>query len=81
VVWATHGAGPAVPGLHFQAVRSDDAGEAYRVAVMSNCIGAFNVAAEPVIGPEELAGMAPVTPGSAAGSRDRHGVAPRRTGV
>lgn len=48
---------PAVPGLRFQAVHSDDVGEAYRAAVLSDCSGAFNVAAEPVIGPEELAGM------------------------
>jgi UDP-glucose 4-epimerase len=48
---------PAVPGLSFQAVHSDDVGQAYRAAVLSDCAGAFNVAAEPVIGPEELAGM------------------------
>jgi UDP-glucose 4-epimerase len=48
---------PDVAGLRFQAVHSDDVGEAYRAAVLSDCAGAFNVAAEPVIGPEELAGM------------------------
>jgi UDP-glucose 4-epimerase len=48
---------PAVPRLRFQAVHSDDVGEAYRAAVLSDCAGAFNIAADPVIGPEELAGM------------------------
>jgi nucleoside-diphosphate-sugar epimerase len=48
---------PLVPRLRFQAVHSDDVGEAYRAAVLSDCTGAFNIAAEPVIGPEELAAM------------------------
>ncbi len=53
---------PAVPGLCFQAVHSDDVAEAYRAALLSDCTGAFNVAAEPVIGPEELAGMLDARP-------------------
>ncbi|MFL5859895.1 MAG: NAD-dependent epimerase/dehydratase family protein [Solirubrobacteraceae bacterium] len=48
---------PAVPGLRFQAVHSDDVAEAYRAAVVSDVSGAFNIAAEPDLGPEELAGM------------------------
>jgi UDP-glucose 4-epimerase len=43
---------PAVPlpaGLRFQAMHGDDAGEAYRLAVMSDARGAYNVAADPVI--------------------------------
>jgi UDP-glucose 4-epimerase len=48
---------PAVAGLRFQAVHSDDVGEAYRAAVLSDRRGAFNIAADPVLGPEELAGM------------------------
>jgi nucleoside-diphosphate-sugar epimerase len=48
---------PAVPGLRFQAVHSDDVADAYRAAVLSDRAGAFNIAAEPVIGPEELAEM------------------------
>jgi nucleoside-diphosphate-sugar epimerase len=48
---------PAVPGLCFQAVHSDDVADAYRAAIVSDRSGAFNLAAEPVIGPEELAGM------------------------
>jgi UDP-glucose 4-epimerase len=46
---------PDVARLRFQAVHSDDVGEAYRAAVLSDCAGAFNVAADPVIGPDELA--------------------------
>jgi nucleoside-diphosphate-sugar epimerase len=48
---------PAVPRLRFQAVHSYDVGDAYRAALLSDCAGAFNIAADPVIGPEELAGM------------------------
>lgn len=48
---------PAIPELRFQAVHSDDVGDAYRAAVRSDRAGAFNIAAEPVIGPEELAEM------------------------
>jgi UDP-glucose 4-epimerase len=48
---------PDVPGLRFQAVHSDDVGEAYRAAVLSDRSGAFNIAADPVLGPEELAAM------------------------
>ena len=46
---------PAIPGLRFQAVHSLDVGEAYRLAVKSDVRGAFNVAAEPVLDPPELA--------------------------
>jgi UDP-glucose 4-epimerase len=45
---------PDVPRLRFQAVHSRDVGEAYRLAVVSNVRGAFNVAAEPEIGVAEL---------------------------
>ncbi len=48
---------PAVPGLRFQAVHSDDVGDAYRAAAVSDAAGPFNIAAEPVIGPSELAEM------------------------
>jgi nucleoside-diphosphate-sugar epimerase len=46
---------PDVPGLRFQAVHADDVGEAYRRAVVGEVDGAFNIAAEPDIGPPELA--------------------------
>ncbi|GLW63314.1 NAD-dependent epimerase [Actinomadura rubrobrunea] len=46
---------PDVPGLRFQALHSDDAGEAYRLAVTRDVRGPFNLAADPVIGPDELA--------------------------
>jgi UDP-glucose 4-epimerase len=45
---------PRVPRLRFQAVHSRDVGEAYRQAVVREVEGAFNVAAEPEIGVDEL---------------------------
>lgn len=45
---------PRVPRLRFQAVHSRDVGEAYRLAVVRDVHGAFNIAAEPEIGIEEL---------------------------
>jgi UDP-glucose 4-epimerase len=45
---------PRVPRLRFQAVHSRDVGEAYRQAVVRDVNGAFNIAAEPEIGVEEL---------------------------
>jgi UDP-glucose 4-epimerase len=45
---------PRVPRLRFQAVYSRDVGEAYRQAVVRDVRGAFNIAAEPEIGVEEL---------------------------
>jgi UDP-glucose 4-epimerase len=49
---------PAVPDidlLRFQAVHSHDVGDAYRRAAVGDARGAFNIAADPVLGPEELA--------------------------
>jgi UDP-glucose 4-epimerase len=43
---------PIVPfpaGLRFQAMHGDDAGQAYRLALLSDARGAYNVAADPVI--------------------------------
>jgi UDP-glucose 4-epimerase len=48
---------PAVPRLRVQAVHSDDVADAYRLAVVSQVTGAFNIAADPPIGPGELAGL------------------------
>lgn len=45
---------PRVPRLRFQAVHSRDVGEAYRQAVVRDVHGAFNLAAEPEIGVDEL---------------------------
>src|SRR3954471_19874995 len=45
---------PRVPRLRFQAVHSRDVGEAYRQAVVRDVSGAFNIAAHPEIGVEEL---------------------------
>ena len=46
---------PDVDGLRFQAVHSHDVGDAYRLAIAGDARGAFNVAAEPVLDPGELA--------------------------
>jgi UDP-glucose 4-epimerase len=47
---------PDVPRLRFQAVHSLDVGDAYRRALVDGqARGAFNLAADPVIGPPELA--------------------------
>jgi nucleoside-diphosphate-sugar epimerase len=46
---------PDVARLRFQAVHSLDVGDAYRRAIMRDVRGAFNLAADPVIGPRELA--------------------------
>src|SRR5205814_1826254 len=48
---------PDVPRLRFQAVHSLDVGDAYRRAVVSDARGPFNLAADPAIGPGELAGV------------------------
>ncbi len=48
---------PAVPDvdrLVFQAVHSRDVGEAFRIAALGDARGAYNLAADPVIGPPEL---------------------------
>jgi UDP-glucose 4-epimerase len=48
---------PDVPRLRFQAVHSLDVGDAYRRALLADVRGAFNLAADPPIGPGELAGI------------------------
>jgi nucleoside-diphosphate-sugar epimerase len=45
---------PRLERLRFQAVHSDDVGEAYRLAAISDVQGAFNLAAEPVLDSAEL---------------------------
>jgi ferritin-like metal-binding protein YciE/nucleoside-diphosphate-sugar epimerase len=50
---------PALPRVHrlrFQAVHSEDVGQAYMKAVLADVDGAFNIAAEPPLSPEEMAG-------------------------
>jgi len=46
---------PDLPRLRFQAVHSYDVGEAYRLAVVGDVRGAFNVAADPPFDPDRLA--------------------------
>jgi UDP-glucose 4-epimerase len=48
---------PDVPRLRFQVVHSLDVGDAYRRALVGDARGPFNLAAEPPIGPPELAAM------------------------
>ncbi|HEX2392950.1 MAG TPA: NAD-dependent epimerase/dehydratase family protein [Solirubrobacterales bacterium] len=45
---------PKIERLRFQAVHSRDVGDAYRRAIVAPVRGAFNIAAEPAIGPGEL---------------------------
>jgi nucleoside-diphosphate-sugar epimerase len=45
---------PQLAELRFQAVHANDVGDAYRRALVRDVAGAFNIAADPVIGPEEL---------------------------
>ncbi|HEX4813789.1 MAG TPA: NAD-dependent epimerase/dehydratase family protein [Nonomuraea sp.] len=46
---------PDIPGLRLQVLHADDAAEAYRLAVVKPVRGAFNLAAEPVLDPHDLA--------------------------
>jgi UDP-glucose 4-epimerase len=46
---------PRIDRLRFQAVHSEDVGQAYLRAVLADVDGAFNIAAEPPLSPEELA--------------------------
>ncbi len=46
---------PRIDRLRFQAVHSDDVGQAYLRAVLADTSGAFNIAAEPPLSPEEMA--------------------------
>jgi ferritin-like metal-binding protein YciE/nucleoside-diphosphate-sugar epimerase len=46
---------PRVERLRFQAVHSEDVGRAYLRAVLADVDGAFNIAAEPPLSPEEIA--------------------------
>jgi UDP-glucose 4-epimerase len=48
---------PRIERLRFQAVHSHDVGDAYRRAIVGDAQGAFNIAAEPPIGPAELASL------------------------
>jgi UDP-glucose 4-epimerase len=45
---------PRLERLRFQAVHSHDVAEAYRLAAVGEVRGAFNIAADPVLDPDEL---------------------------
>ena len=53
---------PEMERLRFQAVHSFDVGEAYHLALTRDVRGAFNVAAEPVLDPPELARLLDARP-------------------
>jgi nucleoside-diphosphate-sugar epimerase len=64
---------PDLPGLRVQAVHTRDVAEAYRLAVVGDARGAFNVAAEPVLDAPTLAHalgarVLPVPPAVARGA-------------
>jgi len=46
---------PDLPRLRFQATHSDDVADAYRRAIVGRARGAFNIAADPVLDPDQLA--------------------------
>jgi nucleoside-diphosphate-sugar epimerase len=46
---------PDLPDLRFQVTHADDVADAYRRAIVGEGRGAYNVAADPVLGPDELA--------------------------
>ncbi|NEA17374.1 NAD-dependent epimerase/dehydratase family protein [Streptomyces halstedii] len=48
---------PDLAGLRFQVLHTCDAAEAYRLAVLRDVRGAFNLAADPVIDARKLAGL------------------------
>lgn len=53
---------PRISRLRFQTVHSYDVGDAYRLALSRDVRGAFNLAAEPVLDPEELGDLLDATP-------------------
>jgi UDP-glucose 4-epimerase len=48
---------PDLPGLRLQALHTSDAAEAYRLAIVNDVRGAFNVASEPVLDAHTLAAL------------------------
>jgi nucleoside-diphosphate-sugar epimerase len=48
---------PDLPGLRVQAVHTEDAAQAYRLAALGDVRGAFNLAADPVLDAPMLAGL------------------------
>jgi nucleoside-diphosphate-sugar epimerase len=53
---------PDIPGLRFQVVGTADVAEAYRLAALGEARGAFNIAADPVVGTPELAELLDARP-------------------
>src|ERR1044072_5254408 len=66
---------PRIQGLRFQAMHSADVGQAYLRAVLGEAEGAFNIAADPTLDSDRLAGLLdartfPVPPGVVRGLAD-----------
>jgi nucleoside-diphosphate-sugar epimerase len=66
---------PQVKRLVFQAVHSFDVGEAYRLAAVRDVSGAFNIAADPVLDPNELGRLLGARPVPVPGAVLRAGAA------
>ena len=67
---------PSHPRLVFQAVHSHDVGQAYRLALMrEEARGAFNIAADPVLDPQELGRVLGARPVRVPGGLLRGGAA------
>jgi nucleoside-diphosphate-sugar epimerase len=46
---------PSLPDLRFQALHADDVAAAFELAITRDVRGAFNIAADPILGPADLA--------------------------
>jgi nucleoside-diphosphate-sugar epimerase len=68
---------PRHPRLRFQAVHAEDAAEAYRLAIVGDARGAFNVAADPVLDGDELGRLLGARPVSVRARRPVDGHRPR----
>jgi hypothetical protein len=69
---------PALDRLRFQGVHSLDVGEAYHQAVVRDVSGPFNIAADPILDPDELGRLS--APGLCRSHRERHGQPCKRAG-
>lgn len=53
---------PRLPGMRFQALHSRDAAQAYRLAVVRDVHGPFNIAADPIVDADSLARLLDARP-------------------
>ncbi|MFE0678734.1 NAD-dependent epimerase/dehydratase family protein [Streptomyces sp. NPDC058867] len=66
---------PDLPGLRVQALHTDDAADAYRLAALGDVRGPFNLAADPPIDADMLAGFLDARPVTVPASVARAGLA------